>query len=150
MVCEEFSLIKITSTKYREDKRSQTRLEIQRAAVAFLSCTVILCANKISRPRGRTSTLVLKGCWFYSPSLLKILNPKLLLMCWSAPSMYECMCELLHVALDKTVNALESPVLSEEPHEGFNASGSICKSFIQVKCEVMDNIRYIKTHNTKL
>ena len=41
-------------------------------------------------PRGRASVLLLDGCWFDSPglhvkvSLFKILNPKLLLMCWSA------------------------------------------------------------------
>ena len=43
--------------------------------------------------RGRTSALLLEGCWFYSPglhgevSLGEILNPELLLMCWSAPCM---------------------------------------------------------------
>ena len=43
--------------------------------------------------RGRASTLLLEGHWFDSPdlhvkvSLGKILNPKLLLMCWSAACM---------------------------------------------------------------
>ena len=43
--------------------------------------------------RGRASVLLSEGHWFDSPglhvevSLGKILNPKLLLMCWSAPWM---------------------------------------------------------------
>ena len=43
--------------------------------------------------RGRASVLIPEGCWFDSPgvhvevSLGKILNSKLLLMCWSAPCM---------------------------------------------------------------
>ena len=43
--------------------------------------------------RGRASVLISEGCWFDSPgvhvevSLGKILNSKLLLMCWSAPCM---------------------------------------------------------------
>ena len=56
--------------------------------------------------RSRASVLLLEGCWFDSPglhvevSLGKILNPKLLMTCWSAPRvaatavsvwMYVCM-----------------------------------------------------------
>ena len=42
------------------------------------------------------SRLLSEGCWFDSPDMHKIVNPKLLLMCWSAPctpppSAYECM-----------------------------------------------------------
>ena len=51
------------------------------------------------------SVLLSEGRWFYSPGLHvkvpfgEILNPKLVLVCWSAA----CMCGLLLVALDKTI-----------------------------------------------
>ena len=64
--------------------------------------------------RARSSKLLSEGHWFSSPGLhvevsfCKILNPKLLLMCWLSPCMAATaisvwMYELLEVALDKSI-----------------------------------------------
>ena len=61
--------------------------------------------------RSRARGLLPEGCWFDSPglhddvSLSEILNHKLVLTCWSAPSVCECVCELLSVTLDYRVCA---------------------------------------------
>ena len=57
------------------------------------SHTIYSKVNMLGQMWLRASILSLEGCWFDSPglhvevSLGKILNPKLLLMCWSASCM---------------------------------------------------------------
>ena len=68
--------------------------------------------------RGRASVLLSEGCWFDSTglhvkvSLGRILNLKLLLMCWSAP------CKVLKQWFDNVWNTLRSISLSYLPTYG--------------------------------
>ena len=107
--------------------------------------------------RGRTSALLLEGCWFYSPglhgevSLGEILNPELLLMCWSAPCMAATVIRVwMYVWITVSHFGQRCKCTRVSCTVWRTTWGSICKSFIQVKGQVMDNIRYIKTQRRTL